>query len=69
MATKNKNDLLADLTKTFSSMWDARLRLNLEKCVFSIQKCKVLGNLVFSKGIEANLDKIRAITEMQTPKT
>jgi hypothetical protein len=29
----------------------------------------VLGCLVFMKGIEANLDKIRAILQMQPPQT
>jgi hypothetical protein len=35
--------------------------------VFRITKRKVLGCLVSMKGIEANPDKIRAITQMQPP--
>jgi hypothetical protein len=41
------------------------LKLNLEKCVFGIHKGEVLGCLVSTKGIEANLDKIKAPVEMQ----
>jgi hypothetical protein len=43
----------------------ANLRLNPEKCVFGIHKGKVLGCLVSTKGIEANLDKIKALIQMQ----
>jgi polyhydroxyalkanoate synthesis regulator phasin len=37
--------------------------------VFRITKEKVLGCLVSTKGIEANPDKIRAITQMQPPQS
>jgi hypothetical protein len=39
--------------------------LNMKKCVFGITRGKVLRCLVSMKGIEANPDKIRAITQMQ----
>jgi hypothetical protein len=41
--------------------------LNPEKCLFGIHKRKVLGCIVSTKGIEANLDKIKARVEMQDP--
>jgi hypothetical protein len=37
VASKNKEDHLADLAETFANMQDARLRLNPEKCVFSVR--------------------------------
>jgi hypothetical protein len=43
------------------------LKLNPEKCVFSIDKGKVLGCLVSTKGIESNPDKLKALIEMQDP--
>jgi hypothetical protein len=46
-------------------MHEARLRLNPKKCMFRIAKEKVLGCLVSMKGIEANSDKIQAITQMR----
>jgi hypothetical protein len=49
------------------NMREARLKFNLEKCIFEITRGKVLGCLVSTKGIEANPDKIRAITQMQPP--
>jgi hypothetical protein len=45
------------------------LKLNLEKCVFGVTKGKILGYLISAKRIEANPDKIRAIREMEEPKT
>lgn len=67
VASKNKTDHLIDLVETFAGMREARLRLNLEKCVFGIHKGKVLGYLMLKKGIEANPDKIRPITKMHPP--
>lgn len=44
-----------------------KLKLNSEKCVFCIQKGKVLGCLVNPKGIEAIPDKVNAIINIYSP--
>jgi hypothetical protein len=59
-----RRDHISDLTETFVNLRAANLKLNLEKCVFGIHKGKVLGCLVLTKGIKANLDKIKALIEM-----
>jgi hypothetical protein len=64
VTSKNKEDHLADLTEMFANMWDARLRLNPEKCVFGVRQGKILGYLVSHRGIEANPTKIQAIINM-----
>jgi hypothetical protein len=46
VASKNKEDHLADLAETFANIRDARLRLNPEKCVFGVHQGKILGYLV-----------------------
>jgi hypothetical protein len=46
-------------------MCENMLKFTLEKCIFGITRGKVLDCLVSTKGIEANLDKIRAIAQMQ----
>jgi hypothetical protein len=51
------------------NMREDRLKLIPEKCVFGITKGKVIGCLVSTKGIEANPDKINAITQMQPPQS
>jgi hypothetical protein len=69
VASKRKAMQIDDLAETFMNMCRAHLKLNPEKCVFSIQKGKVLGCLVSVKGIEANLDKINAIVHMKPPQS
>jgi hypothetical protein len=67
VVSKKKTTYISDLAETFTNMCDVRLKLNLEKCVFGVTRGKVLGCLVSMKGIEANLNKIRAIIQMQPP--
>jgi hypothetical protein len=69
VASKSKEDHLADLAETFTNMWDARLRLNPEKCVFGVRQGKILGYLVLRRGIEANPSKIQAIINMTPPQS
>jgi hypothetical protein len=69
VASKSKEDHLADLVETFANMRDARLRLNHEKCVFGIRQGKILGYLVSHHGIEANPTKIQAIINMTPPQS
>ena len=45
------------------------LRLNPEKCVFGVPSGKLLGFLVSHRGIEANLEKVKAVEDMSPPKT
>jgi ribonuclease HI len=37
VASRSKEDHLADLAETFANMRDAHLRLNPEKCVFGVR--------------------------------
>jgi ribonuclease HI len=69
VASKNKEDHLADLAETFANMRDARLRLNPEKCVLGVRQGKILGYLVLHRGIEANPTKIQAIINMTAPQS
>jgi hypothetical protein len=50
-------------------MCRAQLKLNPEKCVFGVQKGKVLGCLVYVKGFEDNPDKINIIVHMKPPQS
>jgi hypothetical protein len=68
VASRNKEDHLADLAETFTNMRDARLRLNPEKCV-RVRQGKILGYLVSHRGIEANPTKIQAIINMTPPQS
>jgi hypothetical protein len=69
VASRSKEDHLADLAETFANMRDAQLRLNPEKCVFDVRQGKILGYLVSHRGIEANPTKIQAIINMTPPQS
>jgi hypothetical protein len=69
IASKKKETQIDDLAETFANMHRAQLKLKSEKCVFGVQKGKVLGCLMSVKGIEANLDKINVIVHMKSPQS
>jgi hypothetical protein len=67
VASRRKTTQIDDLAESFTNMRKTQLMLNLEKCMFGVQKGKVLGCLVSVKGIEVNPDKINAIVHMKPP--
>ena len=71
MVVKSKlsQNHLEDLTKTFRILRLHKLRLNASKCVFEVDSGKFLGFMVSHRGIEVNLDQIKAIQELRVPRT
>jgi hypothetical protein len=67
--TRSPEGLIADLEETFASLRKYRWKLNPTKCVFGVPSGKLLGFIVSNRGIEANLGKITAITDMGAPAT
>jgi hypothetical protein len=65
--TRNSNTLIADLEETFASLREYRWKLNPNKCVFGVPSGKLLGFIIRHRGIEANPEKISAITKMKAP--
>ena len=59
---------MEDLKETFDTLHSYNMKLNPGKCAFGVTAGKFLGFLVSQRGIEANLDKIRAIIEMTPPR-
>jgi hypothetical protein len=64
-----RSNHISDLAETFANLRRVGLKLNPNKCVFGVTKCKILGCLISAKKIEVNPDKIKAIREMEEPKT
>jgi hypothetical protein len=64
-----QDDHIIDLQETFANFRKAGLKLNLEKCIFKVNKGKFLGCLVSTKGFEANPSKIEAILRMEPLKS
>jgi hypothetical protein len=62
--TKRASDLLSDLETTFKCLRAKGVKLNPEKCVFGVPRGMLLGFIVSERGIEANPEKIVAITSM-----
>jgi hypothetical protein len=67
--TRSPEDLIADLEEMFNSLQNFRWKLNPTKCVFGVPSGKLLGFIVSNRGIEANPEKITAITDMEAPAT
>jgi hypothetical protein len=66
VASRKKETQLQDLAETFPNMCRAQLKLNLEKCVFSVSRGKVLVCLVSVQGIKANPDKNKCNSPHET---
>ena len=67
--SKDKANHLDDLKETFSTIRKNNMKLDPTKCVFAAASGKFLGFMVSQRGIEANLDKVKAVIEIKSPKT
>lgn len=59
---------LHNLHNIFNHFLQYEVKLNLLKCAFELNTGKLVGHLKTTRGIEANLYKIRAIRDMNAPK-
>jgi hypothetical protein len=62
--TKKASDLINDLDVAFKCLRAKNIKLNPKKCVFGIPRGMLLGFIISERGIEANPEKITAITKM-----
>ena len=62
--SRKASDLVADLEKAFDCLKNKNIKLNPEKCVFGVPRGMLLGFIISERGIEANPEKISAITQM-----
>lgn len=58
---------MKDLEEVFNVLRKFRVKLNPKKYMFEVAKGKFLGFMVSQKGIEASLEKIKAIMDIQLP--
>ena len=61
---RTADTLIADLHETFDNLRVYKMMLNPAKCVFGVPAGKLLDFLVSNRGIEANPEKIKAITSL-----
>ena len=64
---KTTDDLITDLEETFTNLKRFRWKLNPAKCIFGVSSGILLGYIVSSHGIEANPEKVSAVTNMKQP--
>ena len=67
--SKEESTHLEDLQETFTTLKQYQMKLNPSKCTFRVASEKFLGFMLSQRGIEANLEKVRAILDMTSPKT
>jgi hypothetical protein len=65
--TRNSDTLIAGLEETFASLREYQWKLNPNKCIFGVPLGKLLDFSISHRGIEANPEKISAITNMKAP--
>ena len=70
MVVKSKmvSEHLGDLRIIFEILRNYKLRLNSSKCSFSVGSGKFLGYMVTHRGIEVNLDQIKVINNLRSPR-
>ena len=65
--SRMEEEYLVNFQKLFERLRKYKLRLNLVKCAFGVKFRKLLDFVVSKKGIEVDLDKVKAILEMPEP--
>ena len=65
----HENDHMSDLQETFNTLRSYNMKLNPSKCMFEVTAGKFLVFMVSQRGIEVNPEKVRAILELEPPKT
>ncbi|GKC56875.1 reverse transcriptase domain-containing protein [Tanacetum coccineum] len=71
MVIKSRDEkmLLGDIAETFDNLKKINMKLNPKKCSFGVKEGKLLGYMVTSEGIRANLRKMKALADLQSPRT
>ena len=66
--SKDREEHIPAFQKFFERIQFYKLQLNPKKCTFGVTFGKLLGFMVSQRGIEVDLDKIKAIVEMKPPR-
>lgn len=67
--SKNMEDHMMHLRVVLDTLRNESLHANFKKCTFCMDKVVFLGFVVSAKGIEVDLEKVKAIQEWPTPRT
>ncbi|GJZ70256.1 hypothetical protein Tco_0633806 [Tanacetum coccineum] len=64
-----EEEMLADIRETLERLRVINLKLNLKKCSFGVEEGRFLGHLITKQGIKVDLSKVKAILDLQPPKS
>jgi hypothetical protein len=67
--SEKHGNLLDDLKETFDNLHKSKMLFNPKKYVFHMSSGKLLGYMVSSRGIDVNPKKVKAIKNLQPPRT
>ena len=66
---KRMEDHITNLDEAFKILKEYNMKLNPSKCAFGVSLGKFLGFMVSQRGIEANTEKIQALSDIESPKS
>jgi hypothetical protein len=67
--TQEDNGLISELAETFDNLRKFKMKLNPDKCTFSLPSGKLLGYMVSYCVIDSNPEKVLSITKMKPPES
>ena len=67
--SKKAKNHVKDLKEAFSILKQYGMKLNSTRCTFGVQSGKFLGYMVMHRGIEASLEQVKAILDLERPKS
>ncbi|GKB28802.1 reverse transcriptase domain-containing protein [Tanacetum coccineum] len=64
-----EEEMLADIKETLERLQVINLKLNPKKCSFGVEEGRISGNLITKQRIKADPSKVKAISDLQPPKS
>ncbi|GJZ37757.1 reverse transcriptase domain-containing protein [Tanacetum coccineum] len=64
-----EKEILKDMQETFKRFQSINMKLNPKKCSFGVEEGSFLGHLITKHGIKANPSKVKAVTDLDQPRT
>ncbi|GJY73717.1 reverse transcriptase domain-containing protein [Tanacetum coccineum] len=65
----SEKEMLKDIQETFERFRSINMKLNPKKCSFGVEEGPFLGHLITKHGIKANPSKVKAVTDLDQPRT
>nr|GEU70606.1 retrovirus-related Pol polyprotein from transposon opus [Tanacetum cinerariifolium] len=69
LETSHEQEILMDIKETFQVLRKINMKLNPKKCTLGSEEGMFLGHVVNTKGINACLEKAKAIMKLHSPRT